>query len=162
MKKHAPLTDISTVIAILSRISFLGGVTDEQREKMFRHFETARFQKGEYIARRGEAPTHIYIIQSGKVGLELSSDGVSVTKREFHVGDCFGEAALLSMINNTASFVAVEDCDLIVLSRHALNHLREEDPDLFSILIMNLARELARKLQYTDEMLLCRGLDGQP
>jgi len=61
---------------------------------------------------------------------------------------------LLSMNNNTASFVAAEDSEIIVLSRRSLNHLRKEDPDLFSILILNLARELARKLQYTDEILL--------
>ena len=58
------------------------------------------------------------------------------------------------MINNTASFVAAEDCELIVLSRQALNKLRGNDLKLFSLLILNLARELARKLQYTDEMLL--------
>ena len=45
-------------------------------------------------------------------------------------------------------------CDLIVLSRRALNQLRVENPELFAILSMNMASKLARKLQYTDEMLL--------
>ena len=71
MKKHAPLTNLSAVIAILSRISFLGGVTEAQCETVFRYFETAQFRQGEYIARSGEAPTHIYLILRGKVGLEL-------------------------------------------------------------------------------------------
>jgi len=65
-----------------------------------------------------------------------------------------GEAAMLSMTNKTASFVAAEDCELIVLSRRALNQLRCEDSNLFCILMMNLARDLARKLQYTDDILL--------
>ena len=50
--------------------------------------------------------------------------------------------------------MASEDCELVVLSRHAFNELRHEDPELFTTLIMNLARELARKLQYTDGILL--------
>ena len=99
-------------------------------------------------------PSHIYIIKKGKIDLYLSYEGTPIKKREFNVGDCFGEAAMLSTINNTASFVAAEDCELIMLSRRALNQLRGEDPKVFCILIMNLARELARKLQYTDEMLL--------
>ena len=74
-------------------------------------------------------------------------------KREFEVGDSFGEAALLSMINNTASFYALEDCELIALSRQSLNRLRKEQPTVFTQLIVNIARDLARKLQYTDEML---------
>ena len=35
-----------------------------------------------------------------------------------------------------------------------LERLRKEDPNAFCQLILNLARELARKLQYSDEILL--------
>ena len=52
------------------------------------------------------------------------------------------------------SRVALEDSELIVLSRQSLNTLRRADQDLFCILILNLARELARKLQFTDEIML--------
>ncbi|MFP4158037.1 MAG: cyclic nucleotide-binding domain-containing protein, partial [Opitutales bacterium] len=108
------------------------------------------------IARKGETPTHLYIIKSGLVGLVLESEGAVVSKRQFHAGDSFGEAALLSLINNTASFRADEASELIVLSRRSLNKLRKEDPEVFTILMVNMARELARKLQYTDDMLLRR------
>lgn len=154
MKEYTPLKDAESVVAILSQISFLGGISNTQREEIFQLFEVGHFSKGEYISRKGEAATHIYIIEKGKVDLLVGDHDVTVKKREFNVGDCFGEAAMLSMINNTASFVAAEDCDLIVLSRRSLNQLRREDAAAFSILILNLARELARKLQYTDEMLL--------
>lgn len=157
MNEHTPLNDIAPIMAILSKISFLGGVSDEQREVVFRHLEARHYSSGDDIARKGETPTHIYIIRHGTVRLELACDGACIQKREFHVGDCFGEAALLSMINNTASFVAADDCELLALSWQQLNQLRVNHPDLFCILIMNIARELARKLQYTDEMLLERG-----
>ena len=154
MKEYTPLTDVAPVLSILSHISFLGGISDAQREKIFRLFEVGHFKKGEYISRKGEEATHIHIIEKGTVDLLVGDDDLTIAKRQFHVGDCFGEAAMLSMINNTASFVAAEDCDLIAFSRRSLNQLRREDAAAFSILILNLARELARKLQYTDEMLL--------
>jgi CRP-like cAMP-binding protein len=139
---------------ILSNISFLGGVSDSQRSTVFRLLEIAQFQKGEYVSHHGEEAAHIYIITKGKIDLLLTDNTVEVKKREFHVGDCFGEAAFLSMNNDTASFVAAENCELVVLSRHSFNQLRHEDPGLFTTLIMNLARELARKLQFTDCILL--------
>ena len=154
MKMFFPLKDETSLLSILSKISFLGGVSDAQRKKIFRRLEVGHFKKGEFVSRKGEQPSHIYLINKGKIDLLISDDEVSNRKREFRVGECFGEAALLSMNNNTASFVAAEDSEIIVLSRRSLNHLRKEDPDLFSILILNLARELARKLQYTDEILL--------
>lgn len=154
MKDYTPLEDAESMISILTKISFLGGVSDAQREEIFRRLEVGSFKKGEYISRKGETPSHIYIIKKGKVDLLITDNEVAIKKREFNVGDCFGEAALLSMINNTASFVAAEDSELVVLSRRALNLLRGEDPAVFCVLIMNLARELARKLQYTDNILL--------
>lgn len=154
MKQFAPLTDVDSVLSILSKISFLGGVSDEQRAKIFRRMEVVSFKAGEYVSRQGEEPSHIYIIRSGRVELLISDDDVAVRKREFTVGECFGEAAMLAMINNTASFRAAEDSEFIVISRRALADLRREDPALFCTLLLNIARELARKLQYSDEILL--------
>ncbi|MEO7933271.1 MAG: cyclic nucleotide-binding domain-containing protein [Chthoniobacterales bacterium] len=154
MKVYTPLEDVEPVVAILSQISFLGGVSDAQRDQIFPLLEMGFFKKGEYVTRRGEEPSHIYIIKSGRIDLLITDHEVEVKKREFNVGNCFGEAAMLSMINNTASFVAAEDTELIMLSRRALNRLRGSDPEVFAILVLNLARELARKLQYSDDILL--------
>lgn len=157
MKSFAPLKDTASVHAILSQISFLGGLSDEQIETIMGFLECAQFKKGETIARRGEEPTHIFIIASGKVNLIIEDGDRTVPKRSFEVGDCFGEAAVLSLINNTASFIAAEDSSLIAFSQKSLNGLHREDSDLFCRLILNLARDLARKLQYTDEILLKGG-----
>ncbi len=160
MKRFAPLEDIDSVVAILSRISFLGGISDEQRAKIFRHFELARFKQGEYVLRKGEDPSCLFVIKSGSVDLLIEEEGRSVRKRTFHVGDCFGEAAMLSMINDTATFLAAEDSELLVFARRSLNVLHQENLELFSLLILNMARELARKLQYTDHMLVELGRAG--
>lgn len=154
MKDFQPLENPESVDAILTTISFLGGITESQRKVIYGYFEAASFKAGDYIARRGEEPSHIYIIKSGSVHLVIEDEETSVTKRTFGLGDCFGEAAMLSLINNTASFVAAEDTELVVFSRKAFNRLRKEDPTTFSQIILNLARELARKLQYSDEILL--------
>jgi CRP-like cAMP-binding protein len=157
MNQRRPLTDVDSVMPILSKISFLGGIADDQRQEIFDLLEVTELRKGEYISKRGEEPSCIYIIKKGRVDVLITDDEVTVRKRQFNVGDCFGEAAMLSMNNNTASFVAAEDCELIILSRRALSQLRRENLDVFCILITNFARELARKLQFTDEILLKHG-----
>ena len=60
----------------------------------------------------------------------------------------------MSMHRHTATAIATEESDLIVLSRHALIQLKHDDIGLFALLMMNLARELARRLYLTDQMLL--------
>lgn len=154
MTQFSPLKDLCEVRRILSRISFLGGVSDAHLDVLLGYFQLGLYPAGATIAKEGEVASHIYIIQSGLVNLMISDGDRVVNKRAFTVGDSFGEAALLSLVNNTASFVAAEDCELIVFSRQSLGHLRKEEPELFTRLILNLARDLARKLQYTDEILL--------
>mgnify|MGYP005852939501 CR=1 FL=1 len=154
MERFHPLSDFASVNAILSRTAFLGGLNDEQLKTIYRSFETATFQKGEFIARCGEDPSHIFIIRSGKVILFIYDGDRSVRKRTFEVGDSFGEAALLSLVNTSASFLAEEKTELLAFSRKALNQLHREEPTIFSHIILNIARDLARKLQYTDAILV--------
>jgi len=145
MKEFAPLTDTKSLHTVLSKIPFLAGVSDAEREKVFRHLETGQFNKDDYIVKCGDELTHVYVIKKGKVDLLLTDGGRTTKKSQFRPGDCFGEAAMLSMSDNISSFVAADHCELIMLSSKALIQLRHEDSHLFSVLVMNLARELARK-----------------
>ena len=84
----------------------------------------------------------------------LRDEKMVLEKKKLGVGECFGQAALMSMHKHAITAVATEESEVIVLSRHALNQLRHEDLALFALLMMNIARELARRLRLTDEMLI--------
>jgi len=103
---------------------------------------------------KGDEPTHIYIIQSGLVELRIGDENKDVRKREFGLGDHFGEVAMLSLVNDTATFIALEDCRLISFPRKAFLRLKQDSPELFCRIILNLARDLARKLQFSDDLML--------
>jgi CRP-like cAMP-binding protein len=91
------------------------------------------------------------------VELRIGDGTTNLPKREFFVDDHFGEVAMLSMINDTALFFAAEDCQLIAFSRKSLARLSKEAPLIFRQLMLNLARDLSRKVQYSDELMLCGG-----
>jgi len=154
MISFTPLTDVDSMLLILSKISIFGGITEELRSEVFKRLEIGFYKKGEFIFRTGDEPTHIYIVKTGGVDLHIAAEKVILHKKELGIGECFGEASLMSMHPHTASAVATEDTEIIVLSRHALNQLRHENPALFSLLLMNIARELARRLKTTDDILL--------
>ena len=97
---------------------------------------------------------HIYIVKSGKIDLQLAENGVIIHKHDLQVGECFGEASLMSMHKHTSTAIAAVDGEIMVLSRKALIDLKHEDVALFAMLMMNLARELARRLYITDRMLI--------
>ncbi len=154
MKTYHPIKDIDSVIAMLSRISVWGGLTSEQQEKIYKRLETGIFRKDEYIFRKGDNPTHVYIVKSGKVNLLTSDQDVSIHKETVKTGESFGFGSLMSMQPHMATAIAAEDSEIMVLSRKALLELRHDDIELFALLMMNIAREIARKLKLTDNILL--------
>ena len=156
MHAFVPLEDPKPVLSILSQISLLGGFTDRQQSEIFTRLETGVFRRGEYVFQRGDEPSHIYIVESGAIELLIPQDGTVIEKKRLGIGDCFGQVAVMSIHQHTVSALAIEDSEVIVLSRQALHQLRHEDIELFALLMMNIARELARRLQYMDEMLLHR------
>ncbi len=153
MKRFRPLEDTASILHILSDIAIFGGVTDEQREEIFKRLEVGTFRKGEFIFRKGDEPEYIYIIKKGKIALLIAEHDVNIQKKTLETGECFGEASLMSMQRHTTTTVALEDCEVVVLSRRALLQLQQEDIQLFALLMMNIARELARRLKLTDDIL---------
>lgn len=154
MPQTIPLTDFDSVSSIISQLRIFGGVTEAQRETIFRRLELWILSSGEAVFRKGDEPLHIYIVKSGKIDLQITEDEVVIHKHELRVGECFGEASLMSMHKHTSTAIAAADTEIIVLSRKALIALKHEDVELFALLMMNLARELARRLYLTDQMLL--------
>lgn len=154
MNSFLPLKDYETVLCILSKISLFGGTTDAQLETILKRLQLGVVAQGECVFRKGEDPSYIYIVRSGSLDLLLTDDEVTLDVHELGVGECFGEASIMSMHKHTASAVAKVDTEILVLSRRALIELRHEDTELFALLMMNIARELARRLQSTDAMLL--------
>jgi CRP-like cAMP-binding protein len=154
MKKFVPLEDIESVVPILSEIAIWGGVTEVQCDKIFKRLETGIFREGENIFQKGDEPSHIYIVRKGKIGLMIIDQQINFLKKTLVTGESFGVASLMAMRKHTSTALALEDSEVLVLSREALWQLKHEDIELFALLMMNIARELARRLKLTDDILL--------
>lgn len=158
-KECTPLLDIETVLPILKHISILAGLEGNQLLSVFKLLEKVSYKAGETIFEQGTQPSHIYIIKSGRVKLLVSKGDRALELAEFDRGQCLGEASVIGILPHSATAVAVEDTELIVLSRMALMNIYESDTELFSILILNIAREVSRRLHASSETLLYYELD---
>jgi CRP/FNR family cyclic AMP-dependent transcriptional regulator len=153
-KQLFPLLDIEDVLRILNEISIFAGLSDKQLYTLFRLLEKTRYKKGEKVFEQGSQPSHIYIIQSGSVKLVINEKSNPLELIVLGQGQCFGETSVIGIQPHAATAVTAEDTELIVLSRNALLSLIKTDLNLFSILILNIAREACRRLYKTDEILL--------
>lgn len=152
-QREFPL-DVDHVMSILNQISLLGGLTDEQLHRIFPMLGSIRHEAGSVIFEQGGRPTHIYIVQSGRVKMVVHVDGTAMELIEFGTGQCFGETSVIGIQPHSATALAMEDTELIILSREALHSLYKTDKDIFGMVVLNIAREACRRLFHTDEILL--------
>jgi CRP-like cAMP-binding protein len=71
--------------------------------------------------------------------------------RTLERGDCFGEMALIDLQPRSASVRAIEDCEAIRLSAANLYQVYEKNVEQFTMIQMNLGREISRRLRDADE-----------
>jgi CRP-like cAMP-binding protein len=153
-KIYLPLLDIENVVPILNKIAIFGGLSQKQLYFLFRLLKKVSYCAQEYIFKEGEEPSHIYIVRSGRVKMVVGVEDTPLEIISFGVGQCFGETSVIAIEPHSASAIAVEDTELIVLSRQALLSIFDADKELFGMLILNIAREACRRLHRTDETLL--------
>jgi CRP/FNR family cyclic AMP-dependent transcriptional regulator len=142
------------VLAMLNDISIFAGLDETQLGTLFQELEEVSYSSGDRIFEQGSEPSHIYIIRKGQVKLIGGDTHTDLELIEFEPGDCFGETSVIGIVAHAASAVAKGETELLILSRNALLNFYKTDLNLFSLLILNIAREACRRLSHTEEVLL--------
>ena len=153
--------NIKCVQNLIKNITIFAGFTKKQQDTIMQLLEKVVYHDGDIIFEQGHEPSHIYIVQKGRVKLCIGNENTQLELIEFCRGACFGETSVIGIQPHAASAVAVGETELIVLSRNTLLSLYKTDLELFSILILNIAREACRRLYQTDQVLLHYVLDKQ-
>ncbi|OVE78391.1 hypothetical protein BVX99_00060 [bacterium F16] len=149
-----PLKDVESIRHIVNDIAILAGLDENQLDTVFSVLQYMSFARGSFIFEKGDYPQDIYVILKGSVRLLLDIGGEYLEKMVFTRGQCFGETSVIGIETHTASIVAAEDTELILLSRKELFRFYKTDKDIFCMLVLNIAREACRRLNKTDEILL--------
>jgi CRP/FNR family cyclic AMP-dependent transcriptional regulator len=102
-----------------------------------------RFRRGETLVREGEPGESLHLVRSGRLAVRVStSDGATATLTVMSAGDSFGELALLGDHVRTATVVALEPGETLVLTRSSFDALRRSHPGVERVLTEALARRV--------------------
>lgn len=99
------------------------------------------FGAGERIISQGEQSAKAYMVLSGKVRVFME-DGTKIVELAILSEDeIFGESAIFSGEAYGANVEAMEDCELYVITKNALNEmLKSTDPIIRALIQMLIAR----------------------
>lgn len=92
---------------------------------------------GTLVMRQGDQGNSAYLLQSGSVSVFTEYEGKKIELAKLEMGQIFGEMALIFDEPRTASVMALEDCNLIVITRQTFKQkLDRSDPTIRAIVVM--------------------------
>ncbi len=110
-------------------------------------------RSGGFFFREGDPAASMFVLEAGRAAVVKGWQGRELLVRHLEAGDCFGEMALMDLFPRSAAVRAVEDCNAIELTPADLHRLYEHDLEQFTLVQMNIGREVCRRLRSTDELL---------
>jgi MFS family permease len=98
---------------MLRKVPIFSPVARPAQERIARTLEPRAVAAGEVVFAQGDVGDHYWIIQSGRVEVEIDGEH----RRELGPGEGFGEIALLRDVPRTATVTAIDDVELMGVAR---------------------------------------------
>jgi CRP-like cAMP-binding protein len=130
----------------LRELSFFGGLADSAILRLLDCGDLNRLPAGEILYAAGSKPEAFHIIISGKVSLFREYMGKSIHTRTYNPGEQVGFAAIIALHNHKGAAVVEEDAYLLKISGSEFFKLYEAAGEDFAVLMINLARGMARTI----------------
>lgn len=140
-------------VELLQSMPIFGGVSGATLAFLVDLASMRHVEAGGYFFHEGDDALSMFVLERGKVVVSKRWNGRRHPIKHLGQGDCFGEMALLDLYPRSASVIAEEACDAIELSQGILLKLCLHDIEQFSIIQMNIGREISRRLRAADEQL---------
>jgi CRP-like cAMP-binding protein len=107
------------------------------------------FREGEVVYSKGEMAQQMYVVLSGRIRMYAGPEPRGDWTEELGKGDFFGEGSLLEPIARTQTAVALEDSEVVAISRGTFLRMIRQNPEVSVKMMQRLAqrnRELAARL----------------
>ena len=146
---------MQTLEPYLAEHPFLKGLEPHQLKIIVGCATNVQFDVGQYILREGEEANNFYIINFGKVTLEIfTPDRGPITIQTIGEGDVLGWSWLIPPYQWHYDARAIEPTSAIALDAKCLRAKCEEDHDLGYELLKRFAHVITQRLEATRLQLL--------
>jgi CRP/FNR family cyclic AMP-dependent transcriptional regulator len=141
----------------LKNVTIFAGLDDSALTLLMERAERITVPTGAVVVREGEPGNQFYLIASGAVRVCKRFDrSDEVELAHLKAGDFFGEMCILETLARSATVQSVADTVLFILTPMAFHDLFKAMPAQHSILLLNIARDLSRRLRRLDEIFAAR------
>ena len=141
------------MVAALSAMPFFAGLDEAALDQVASGTRTRRFRRGEVIFHLGDPGDALFLIASGAVKITLPSEtGEEAILVTLQPGEVFGELALLDDAPRSATAIALEPTETMVLQRDRFRQLMATEPTIRDAILASMAAEVRRLTTHVEDL----------
>jgi len=123
----------------LKKIDLFKNLSDEELKELTPYLAAMSFKKKDDIFAEGDPPEWFYIVSKGKVKItKLSHEGKEIILEIISPYDIFGGVAVLRNFPYPANAIAMEDSEVVKISRKNLMRLVDRFPNLMHCIALKM------------------------
>jgi CRP-like cAMP-binding protein len=135
----------------LREIGLFGALSDDVLEWMAKTVPVVLYTAGDHVFREGDQAREMFVVLAGEVEVyKKTKRGAEARVAILGPGDWFGEMSILDCTPRSATVTAVAPARVLKLTSEALDSLYRKDLKSYSLIVLNVARELSRRLRVAD------------
>lgn len=138
----------------LRSIGLFGAVSEEALTFLANRLTVIQPAAGATVFREGDTARDLYVVISGEMEvMKKSHAGVDARVAMLGPGDWFGEMSILDVQPRSATVRVLAPSRLLRVTAADLDSLYRTDLKAYAIIVLNIARELSRRLRVADGLL---------
>jgi CRP/FNR family transcriptional regulator, cyclic AMP receptor protein len=138
----------------LKEFALFGGMPEDNLEAFAELTEVLVYEAGTNVFQEGEPADSLFVLIEGEVEVIKKNDDAEKVLVSLSSGDFFGEMSFIDMQNRSATVRAKYRSVLWRWSYRSLQSVYRKDLKAYTLLVMNIARELSRRLRRADVAIL--------
>lgn len=138
----------------LRRVGLFAALSDDALSFLVARLGVDRLEPGVFAFKEGEDGRDFFVLLNGEMEVvKRSQEGTEARVALLGPGDWFGEMSVVDVEPRSASVRATASSRVVCVSAADLDALYRHDLKSYSIVLLNLARELSRRLRVADSLL---------
>lgn len=138
----------------LRNFGLFGAMPEAVLEHLAEHLKVEVFLPGSFVFREGDQANCMFVVLQGDMEvLKHSKTGSDARVAVLGPGDWFGEMGVIDVQPRSASVMTVSPARLVRISAADLDRLYRYDVKAYAIIVLNIAREMSRRLRVADGIL---------
>jgi CRP/FNR family transcriptional regulator, cyclic AMP receptor protein len=141
-------------LAFLRELSLFAGLRDEVTESIGGYARRIEVSDGEVLFREGEPAKEMLVVREGHLDVvKNAAGGGEACIARLGPGDVVGEMALIDIQPRSAAVRAHGQAAVIALDAADLASVYREDKQAYTLLVLNISREISLRLRRLDATL---------